>query len=185
MQIVGKSVVWQGSYLRSVLISYVDHAGMSREWESVERHGCSGIAVIVPVTPEREVLLVRQFRPPVGGFVIEVPAGLRDREESILDTARRELIEETGWMSDRLELLAEGPVSAGMSSEHLTVFLARDVVPASPGLRTLHVQDTTERIEIIRTPLSHAYVTLSSLRQRGDCIDLKLYGLIGLAERAL
>lgn len=185
MKIVGKDVVWQGNYLRSVLISYVDNEGMVRNWESAERHRCSGIAVIVPVTRQREVLLVRQFRPPVGNFVIEVPAGLRDREESLVDTARRELIEETGWVSGSLEVLAEGPVSAGMSSEQLTVFLARDVVPAPPGLKHVHFQDTTERIEIIIAPLDRAYQTFRSFQQKGDCIDLKLYGLIDLALKAL
>ena len=95
-------------------------------WEYVTRTNASGVVVIVAVTTDNELVLVEQFRAPVGAPVIELPAGLAgdqgDADESLIGAAERELWEETGYRSDQWRELAVCPSSAGMSDEMLTIF---------------------------------------------------------------
>ena len=101
-----KKIAWEGKFLRSVLITYSDSYGTQREWESVERVNCNGIVAIIPVTDNGEVLLIRQYRPPVNGYVIEFPAGLNDRGDTLEGAAQRELLEETGHSASEMVFLA-------------------------------------------------------------------------------
>ena len=167
------------------MLEYRNEKGEARRWEAVERVNCSGIVVIIPVTKEGDLLLIRQFRPVLNNYVIEFPAGLNDKGETLIDAARRELIEETGYTSEGLELMAEGPVSSGLSTEILTVFLAREAAPAPPDLLKKYPIDETEEIEVVRTPLVSAYETIEEFRRRGDIADLKIYGFIELARQRI
>lgn len=185
MKVTGKKTLWQGKFLRSVLIRYSDRRTgpgtgskeIPRDWEAVERVNCGGVAAIVPIKDDGSVLLIRQFRPPVGGYVVELPAGLAAPGEPVEDTAERELKEETGYSAGRMDFLAEGPLSSGLSSEILEVFLATDLVFTGIGKR-----DETEDIEVLEVPLDGLYGKLAEMRSRGDHIDLKIYGLIELAK---
>jgi ADP-ribose pyrophosphatase len=177
----GKKTAWEGSFIRAVLLEYKDSRGGTKVWEAVERVNCNGIVAIIPVTSDGDLLLIRQFRPTMNCYVIEFPAGLNDKGEELLEAARRELVEETGYMSEDFELLAEGPISIGLSTEMLTVYVAKDVRPASQELRDKCPIDETEDIEVIRSPLSAAYETIESYRKNGDLVDIKIYGFIELA----
>ena len=73
------------------MLSYRDHKGHLRRWEAVERVNCKGVVVIVPFTPEGEVLLTRQYRPVLDSFVVEFPAGLNDKGESMEEAAAASL----------------------------------------------------------------------------------------------
>ena len=185
MHILGKRTVWEGNFLKTMNISYADRSGNIRSWEAVERVNCTGIVTIVPVTADGDILLVRQFRPVLDSFVVEFPAGLNDRDESLQEAARRELIEETGHTAEEFLFLAEGPVSSGLSTEVLTVFLAKNATPASDRLIQRYPADESEDIEVITMPLAAMYERLYACRERGDVIDLKIYGLAELAIRAL
>ena len=185
LQIIDKQTVWEGRFIRMLLLEYHDDKGKVRRWEAVERINCDGIVAIIPITKEGEVLMIRQFRPALNSYVIEFPAGLNDKGETLVDAARRELIEETGYMSETFELLAESPVSSGLSAEVLTVYLARDATPASLSLRERHPIEETEDIEVIRTPLTSVYETIEEFRGRGDAADLKIYGFIELARNRM
>jgi ADP-ribose pyrophosphatase len=179
VSIIGRKTLWEGKFLRCVITTYVDSKGITREWEFFERVNCEGIVVIIPVTEEKEVLLVRQFRPPVNGYVIEFPAGLMSEREDVLkEAAMRELIEETGYFAENMVYLAEGPLSSGASGEVLTAFLATGLVFQGMGR-----QDETEDIEVLKIPISELYQKLSVLRSKGNLIDLKIYGLIELAKK--
>lgn len=93
-----------------------------------------GAVAVVALDDAGQVLLIRQYRHPVGRILWEVPAGLRDvAGEPALATAERELREETGYRARRWHVLADCYPSPGISEEKLRVFLARDIaeVPAS------------------------------------------------------
>ena len=141
-RIIGKKVISEGNFVRFVRTSYTDLSGQTREWESFERVNCKGIVIIVPVTDDDDTLLIRQFRPPVGSYVIEFPAGLNDRGETLEAAARRELIEETGYSAKDMVFLAEGPMSSGSSGEILTAFFASGL-----EFRGIGERDETEDIE--------------------------------------
>jgi len=138
---------------------------------------------VIPVTAAGELLMIRQFRPAVNCHVIEFPAGLNDKEECLLEAAKRELIEETGYMSDDFELLAEGPVSSGLSSEILTVYLAKNAVYAPVEVRQKYPAEETEIIELLNVPLTSAYEIIEEFREHGDMVDIKIYGFIELAMK--
>ncbi|TFG35515.1 MAG: NUDIX hydrolase [Nitrospirales bacterium] len=180
VRIVDKKVLSEGKFLRFVLASYVDSSGITRNWELFERINCSGIVAIVPVTDDGNVLLIRQFRPPVNGYVIEFPAGLNDKGDTLIEAAHRELREETGYVSEDMTPLVEGPMSSGASGEILTVFLARGL-----SFKGIGERDETEDIEVLNVPLNELDARLEALRAEGNYIDLKIYGLVELAKRRL
>lgn len=182
MEIINKKIVWEGKFLRSLILTYRDKSGNLRNWEAVERVNCSGIVVIIPVTEDNEFLLIRQFRPVLDSFVVEFPAGLNDRGESLLDSANRELIEETGYTADEFIFLADGPVSSGMSTEILSVFIGKNARHAAATLKERYPADESENIEVIKTPVEDIYKTLDTCRRNGDYIDLKVYGLAEMAK---
>ena len=91
-----------------------------------------GAVAVVALEEQGRVLLIRQYRHPVGATLWEIPAGLRDVDgESLVDTARRELAEEAGFRAADWRILADFLSSPGISTERLRVFLARGltVVP--------------------------------------------------------
>lgn len=99
--------------------------GASADREVVEHPGA---VAVVALDEAGQVLLIRQYRHPVGRLLWEIPAGLRDvAGEPLLATARRELLEEAGYLAARWQVLADFFSSPGISSERLRVFLARDL----------------------------------------------------------
>lgn len=185
MELIGKTIKCEGRFIRMMDLSYKDHHGNLRNWEAVERVNCDGVTVIVPITDKGELLLIRQFRPVLNNYVVEFPAGLNEENENPFTAAKRELIEETGYTSDEFIKLADGPVSSGMSTETLHVLLAKGVYPASEEIKALHPPDETENIEIILAPFEKAFETISGYSDRGDLIDLKIYGFVELARKYL
>jgi 8-oxo-dGDP phosphatase len=103
--------------------------GNTAEREVVEHPGAVGVLAL---DESRRVLMIRQYRHPVGRLLWELPAGLRDvAGEPLLQTARRELMEETGYRAARWDVLVDYFSSPGILTERLRVFLARglELVP--------------------------------------------------------
>lgn len=144
-------------------------------WEYVERVNPKGAVIIVALTPADEVLLVEQFRVPIGARTIEMPAGLvgdieGSEHEGIVESAHRELLEETGWRAGRIEVVMGGPSSAGMSTEVMTFARAFDLTRVHEG-----GGDATEEITVHRVPRDDCATFLAGRMARGYAIDPKLY----------
>jgi 8-oxo-dGDP phosphatase len=115
--------------LRSDVIRAPDGAAFSRQ---VLEH--PGAVAVVALDDASRVLVIRQYRHPVGRLLWEIPAGLRDvAGEPLLSTAQRELLEETGYRARDWDVLADFFTSPGISTEQIRVFLARGLtlVPQS------------------------------------------------------
>ncbi|MGD0933019.1 MAG: NUDIX hydrolase [Streptosporangiaceae bacterium] len=108
--------------------------GNTAEREVVTHPGAVGVVALDESGPAPRVLMIRQYRHPVGRLLWELPAGLRDvAGEPLLRTGRRELLEETGYRAARWDVLVDYFSSPGIITERLRVFLARglELVPAS------------------------------------------------------
>lgn len=167
-------VVWSGKYLE-----------MRRrgKWEYAARHGSTGIVAIVAITDDRRVVLVEQHRPPVDSSVIELPAGLvGDHEgaenEPMVEAAKRELLEETGYRATRWREVVTGLSSAGLTDEALTIFLAEGLTKVGPGGGA-----GSERITVHEPPLDTVWPWLQAKMPAGYQIDLKLLAGLYAAER--
>ena len=152
-----------------------------RHWEYVRRVTGRDVVVIVPVLESGHVLLVEQYRIPVGGTVIEWPAGLVgdvDEGEPLENAAARELEEETGYRANELTLLTSGPSTSGLADEIVHVFLAS-------GLEHVHEGggDASESIEVHAVKRSSVDDWLEEHRQAGRYIDVKLYTGLYFVDR--
>ena len=88
-----------------------------------------GAAAVLPVTREGKLLLIKQFRYPIGKVIYEIPAGKKDtKEEPGLVCAKRELEEETGYVSNQFEKLVDLHNCVGYSSEMIELFIAKNCI---------------------------------------------------------
>jgi ADP-ribose pyrophosphatase len=109
-----------------------------------------GAVVLIAITDSGELVMERQFRYPLGREFIELPAGKIDPGEETLETARRELAEETGYAAAKLERIATIHPSIGYSNERIEIFLARGLSPVASKL------DDEEFLEVFTLPLATA-----------------------------
>ncbi|HEY2915716.1 MAG TPA: NUDIX hydrolase [Candidatus Limnocylindrales bacterium] len=152
----------------------------SRSTRDIAAH--PGAVTIVPIDPDGNVLLVRQWRHAIGHALLEVPAGTLDRHpdgtiEDHADAAHRELEEETGYRAGTMRYLGHFYSAPGFTSELLHVYLATDLAPAHEGRLG---PDPDERLELERMPLPEAI----AMAERGEFHDAKsLVGLLWVATR--
>ena len=109
---------------------------------------------ILALTEERRVVLVRQYRPAIEQFTLELPAGLVDAGESPAETARRELLEETGYLAGEIETIGEMSTDTGRLSNRIWACYAPSVRRAEDcqteaGIETL-TYSTGELIEMTK-----------------------------------
>ena len=154
-------------------------------WEYVSRSRGHNVVGIVAVTPDDKLVLVEQFRPPVNNRVLELPAGLvadEDAEEDPLHAARRELLEETGYVSDSWHHFATGLSSSGLSDESLEILVALDARREGPGGGV-----DGERIDTILVPLDEIHALVQRRNRSGELLDLKILlagEAVAIARRA-
>ena len=127
-----------------------------------------GAVAVVALTEAGELLMVRQYRYPIGDVLLEIPAGQRDRGETPLVCARRELEEETGYRAQKWQLLFSYYSAPGFTDELLYMLLATDLEPGEPHT------DEEEFIEVVKVPLAEAV----RMAERGEIRDSKT--LIGI-----
>lgn len=134
--------------------------GHRSTFEIVEHNG--GVCVIAQPQPTT-VVLVRQYRPAIGRFLLEVPAGKLDGGEDPLECARRELVEETGYRCERLRKLWTFYTAPGFCNELLHLFVAE-------GLQAGEAQpEDNESIAVQVLPVAQAW----SMVERGEIPDAK------------
>lgn len=162
-------IVWQGKFVT---------AKVRGKWEYVSRARGIRAAVILAIDEQDHVILVEQFRVPLGRNCIELPAGLvgdgEDAAEADDLAGARELEEETGYRAGRIENLGEFWSSPGMVSESFTLLRAHDLAKVGPGGGT-----PGEDITVHRVPLAGLEQFIAERRALGDAIDGKLLMLLG------
>jgi ADP-ribose pyrophosphatase len=140
-------------------------------------------AAILAVTRAGELVLVEQYRIPMGKNCIELPAGLvgdraGEETEDLLEAARRELFEEAGFEAERMEVLLEGPSSPGMSSETVALVLAEGLRKTGPGGG---VDNEAVRVHLV--PLAQVHDWIEDRRREGCEVDVKLFSGLYYLQR--
>ena len=144
------------------------------DWECI-RH--PGGALVIPVTPEGQLVLVRQYRFTVQGRLLEFPAGTVELGEDPLETVQREVQEETGYESDRWKKLGEFFLAPGYSDEVIYAFLAEGATPVENPPE----QDEDEDIEVVLMSPQEVEAAIFA----GDLIDSKSISSFMLARPIL
>lgn len=163
-----EEIAWEGRWIV---------AKKRGRWEYVSRARQIRAAVILAVEDDH-VLLVEQYRVPLGRNCIELPAGLigddaNADDEHALDAAGRELEEETGYRAAELIDAGEFQSSPGMVSESFTLVIARGLTKVGDGGGTEH-----EDIAVHRVPLSDIAGFVAAQRKAGKAIDVRLLLLL-------
>jgi ADP-ribose pyrophosphatase len=147
VRVVSSRKIFRGRVVNLDVDRVVEPSGREVEREII-RHG--GAAVVLPVTDDRRVVLIRQYRYAAGELMLEVPAGTIDAGESPEETARRELVEETGYHPERLAKLAEFFPSPGILTELMHLYLATGLTKGEAR------PEDDESIEVVELPFEEA-----------------------------
>jgi ADP-ribose pyrophosphatase len=159
-------IVWKGKYISAL---------KRGTWEFVSRTGSTN-AVVIIAEHEGKVILIEQFRVPVGGLCLELPAGLvgdEDEHATVEETAVKELEEETGFTCDRVERLGDFHSSPGMVAESFTLVRAHGVRKVGEGGGTEH-----EEIDVFLVPRAEIPDFVASRREQGVAVDVKLLNFL-------
>ena len=164
-----EEVMWQGDWIT---------AKRRGKWEYVARARGIRAAVILPLDGDH-VILVEQYRVPVGARVLELPAGLIGDEvgaegEDSLDAARRELVEETGYAATHWQDCGTYLSSPGLTGESFTLLKATGLSKVGDGGGTAE-----ENITVHRVPLADLPARIAAFRAGGLAIDVRLLMLLG------
>ncbi len=146
MRIGGSRKIFEGKFLTVWEKEFFDKNGVRRTWEYIER---KKVIFIFPITGDQKAVLIKNFRVPLERYVIEIPAGLKDVEgESDEESARRELLEETGYSARNLIPISSWPYRSGSSNGIVSCF-------AATGLTKITdiVGDATEDLTVLEIPM--------------------------------
>lgn len=137
--------------------------------EIVQHSGGVGVVAI----KGDNIILVKQYRKAVEKELIEIPAGKLELNEEPIETARRELQEETGYLSNDLRYLTEFYPTPGYCTEKIHIFITYDIVSGEQDL------DEHEYIEVMEVPIKEAYEMVI----KGEIVDAKtIIGILGLVD---
>jgi ADP-ribose pyrophosphatase len=167
-----KRIVYEGKFLRFC---------QQGHWEFAERTNTGSAVIIIARTPEDKLLFVEQFRIPLGVNSIEMPAGLVgdiDANDTLELAAKRELLEETGWQAESVEVLMTGPTSSGLSNELIAFVRATNLTRINAG-----GGDDTENIIVHEIPVSEVAKWLSQKMTEGYAMDPKLWAGLWLLDK--
>lgn len=155
-------VMWEGRFVRAM---------RRGKWEFASRaRGVTAVVIIAEI--EGQVILVDQYRVPVGGRSLELPAGLvgdEDEAATVEGTAVKELEEETGYTAERVERLGEFHASPGMVAESFTLVRVHGVRKIGDG-----GGGEDEDIAVHLVPRADIPAFIEAKRREGFAVDVKL-----------
>lgn len=146
--------------------------GVSTDLDYIEHPGATAI---VPLIAPGEVLLIKQYRHALKQYIWEIPAGTLEPGEPVMDCARRELVEETGYAAGAWQKLGEITPVPGYSNERLHLFLASELTAARQQL------DADEVLAVHRMSVDQALNMIT----RGEIQDAKSICALMLAQKRL
>lgn len=178
MKIVNEEIVYDGKFIAVSKVNFVGRNGQNGTWEAVRRKIFGKIVSIFALTRNREVILEKIFRIPMGTYVFEFPAGLMDKpDERPEEAIKRELREETGYVAESAELVLDGPFNAGLLADEIMIFFAKDVEKmGEPKL------EYAEDIEVVLVPLSEL-IDFALNPPDGYGVDVKILSVLPVLQK--
>ena len=164
-KLVSSQEIFQGRIIK-VQVDTVELPDGKTAKREVVKH--PGAVVILPLTNEGEVVMVRQYRHATGEILLELPAGKRDGAEEPLECARRELEEETGYTAEQWQVICSFYTSPGFCDELLYLVLAKGLVKGEA------CPDEEEFIDVVTIPLAEAarMVLNGEIRDGKTCLGI-------------
>ncbi|KIQ19056.1 NUDIX domain-containing protein [Rhodococcus sp. MEB064] len=155
-EILESRVEYEGAILALRLDQVSMPGGRTAEREVIEHHGA---VAVVALDAEERIVLISQYRHPLGRRLLELPAGLLDEPgENPVDAVKRELTEETGLAAETLSLLVDVAASPGFTDETVRIFLAEGLTEVQQP----EAHDEEADIELVRVPVDEAVTRVFS-----------------------
>jgi len=150
----GERTIHRGHVVHLVTAAFRSPDGERFERDVIRSPGAVAVVPVVDGPRGPRVVVQRQFRPAIGEWLVEIPAGLRDKPgEPPEETAARELAEEAGLAAERYELLTVFVNAAGMTDQRTHIYLAtglRDVPSAADGIEERYL--VTAHVDLVDVP---------------------------------
>ncbi len=181
---VSRKTLKSGKFIKYEEILWKDCDGHERTWEVVERIKGDDAVMIIPwLRPSNRLVVIRQFRPPAKGTILEFPAGLVEPGESVEDAAKRELVEEAGYHGDVVGVIKPSFNTPGLSGE--TVYNVYMELP--DGQISAPQPDDGEHIEVVLVAADEFESFINSEITAGSEFDSKLlsYMMGAISERKM
>ncbi|MDA3732579.1 NUDIX hydrolase [Niameybacter massiliensis] len=165
---IGRKEVYKGKIFTIVQDEILFDDGSVAQWDLVVHNGASAV---VPITENKEVILVKQYRNAKDGYVLEIPAGKLEKGEDPLECAKRELEEEIGFKAGRMTKICSMFTAVGFSDERLHLYMAEQLQVGKQNL------DEDEYIEVVTYPITKAVEMIF----KGEICDSKtIAGLLAV-----
>lgn len=147
-RLIERQVIYSGKKCRLELHRLENEETGRKQSREVVVH--PGAVIILPLTDDGKVILIRNRRYAVDEVLLELPAGTLEGSEPPMNCAGRELLEETGYLAGKLEPLAAFYTSPGILSEKMHAFVATKLE------KSIQALEEGEDIEVVPTPLGEA-----------------------------
>lgn len=183
--VVKEEVVAEGKWVKLEKTTYVDPAGNTRTWETVKRttrqlnteaDGVGIIAILKRTLHKDRIVMVKQFRPPLGRCSLEFPAGLIDEGESAEAAALRELKEETGYKGEVVGVTPVTCLDPGLSNCTTNIVTVNINGDDMENIHPTQQLGDGEFVEVILVPLAEFQTKIDELLKKEKIVvDAKVY----------
>ncbi len=175
MKILSEKKVFNGKFIKVLERKFLTNEGKKGKWEMVKRKDA---VMVFALTKKKEVILEKIYRVPLKSFSLELPAGVLDKKgESKKKAAKRELLEETGYLAKRIIFVKSAPFNPGLESTQLFIFFAPDVQYLGKKK-----SEDVEEIEIIKVPLKKFFDFLLNPPFKIK-VDLAIFAILPLLAK--
>ena len=174
--VLKEQLLYQGRWSNLVEFSYEDEKKQIRKWEGLHRkNNIEGVVIIAKMVPSKRHIIIRQFRPPTNSYILEFPAGLVDKGETLDKTAIRELSEETGYVGEVEKISPRLYSSPGILSEAVSFAYIQVDENLPENQRPKARNEPGEFITVFKKSLDEISEFFNQEFSRGVKFDVKLY----------
>jgi 8-oxo-dGTP pyrophosphatase MutT (NUDIX family) len=178
MKILGEKRIYKGKFIEVLKRKFLTKERKKGDWEMIKRK--DGV-MIFALTKKKEVILEKIYRVPLKSFSLELPAGMLDKKgESKKEAAKRELLEETGYLAKKMIFVKSFPFNPSLEKTQLSLFFAPNVEYFGKKK-----SEDVEEIEVIKIPLKN-FLNFLFKPPKKTKVDLAIFGiLLLLAKKGL